>query len=359
MQQRQGSTNLALVGALIGGGLLLMFLLLNRGSGASALAGPTWQLAAITGQAPAFQGVVPPEDQGRYTIAFGDDGTFAARADCNALTGTYETTGRDAVTIVPGPSTLVACPDGSYGSLFAHALAKVTTWAIDAGELTLTTSDGGTGTFVAGSGAVTTPTEAPVESPTPTASPSPTPTPTPTPSPTPSPTPIPTLTPSLSPSPTPTAAPTASSTAQPSQTAAPTEEPTSAPTPAPTPSPTPSPGADLVGTSWQLTAITTRDPVHQGAVPEPERAKYTVAFAADGKFTAIADCNTVNGRWIATADGGLELAPASSTIVPCEEGSLGDLYVLALTNSASYAIANGGLTITLIDGGTLVFEKTP
>ena len=91
MQQRPDSTNLALVAALIGGGLLLMFLLLNRGSG-EGLVGPTWQLAAITGETPDFQGVVPPEDQARYTITFGDDGTFAARADCNALAGTFETT---------------------------------------------------------------------------------------------------------------------------------------------------------------------------------------------------------------------------------------------------------------------------
>jgi len=31
----------------------------------------------------------------------------------------------------------------------------------------------------------------------------------------------------------------------------------------------------------------------------------------------------------------------------------------ALTDSASYAIADGALTITLSDGGTLGFEATP
>ena len=102
--------------------------------------------------------------------------------------------------------------------------------------------------------------------------------------------------------------------------------------------------------------MTTRDPAHQGVVPEAERPKYTVAFAADGTFSATADCNTVNGTWTASAEGGLTIVPGASTIVACEEGSLGDLYVLALTNSASYAIANDGLTITLVDGGTLGFE---
>ena len=51
--------------------------------------------------------------------------------------------------------------------------------------------------------------------------------------------------------------------------------------------------------------------------------------------------------------------PGPSTIVPCGDGSHGDLYVLALTNSASYAIASGGLTITLDDGGTLGYEPAP
>ena len=84
-----------LIAAIIGGGLLLIFFLLNRGSGGGGLVGPTWQLAAITEQAPAFQGVIPAEDQGRYTITFGDDGTFAARADCNSMAGTYEQKGQD------------------------------------------------------------------------------------------------------------------------------------------------------------------------------------------------------------------------------------------------------------------------
>jgi hypothetical protein len=55
----------------------------------------------------------------------------------------------------------------------------------------------------------------------------------------------------------------------------------------------------------------------------------------------------------------LAIRPGPSTIVACAEGSYGDLYVLALTNSASYTVANDGLTITLRDGGTLGYEPTP
>jgi heat shock protein HslJ len=94
-------------------------------------------------------------------------------------------------------------------------------------------------------------------------------------------------------------------------------------------------------------------------VPAAERSKYTIAFAPAGIFSATADCNTVGGQWTATADGGLTIVPGPSTIVLCPEGSYGDLYVLAISNSASYVVANAALTVTLVDGGTLSYEPTP
>jgi heat shock protein HslJ len=96
--------------------------------------------------------------------------------------------------------------------------------------------------------------------------------------------------------------------------------------------------------------------VHQGVIPAADRSKYTLSFAAGGQFSAKADCNTVQGKWTATASGGLSVVPGPSTILPCPEGSLGDLYVLALSNSASYVKTPTALTITLTDGGTLGYE---
>jgi heat shock protein HslJ len=369
MQQRPVAVVIGVVVAVVIGGLAL-FAILGRGPDTGTLTGSTWQLVAITGQTPAFQGVIPAEDQTRYTIKFATDGTFSARADCNALAGTYSLRGKDGITITPGPSTLVACPDGSYGDIFAHELAKVTTWVIAGGQLTLTTADGGTGTFVAGSGAPVVPTSAsPSTSPSPPASPSPSPSASPSPTPTASPSPTPSAAPSPSPSPAPTApasaapsaaaSPTTAPTATPTTSPAPTPTPTPKPTASPTPAPTQSPGADLVGTNWQLVSITTRDPVHQGVIPVAERSKYTASFMAGGQLSAIADCNTLVGQWTATAAGGLSIVPGPSAIVPCGEGSHGDLYILALTNSASYAIASNALTVTLKDGGTLVYEPLP
>ncbi len=93
-----------------------------------------------------------------------------------------------------------------------------------------------------------------------------------------------------------------------------------------------------------------------GDVPAAERFKYTASFAQGGTFSATADCNTLVGTWTATATGGLAIVPGASSIVICGEGSYSDVYILAFTNSASYVIANNVLTITLQDGGTLVYE---
>ena len=50
-------------------------------------------------------GVVPAEAMVNYTITFNDDGTFAAKADCNQVSGTYTIEDNSVLTIVPGPST--------------------------------------------------------------------------------------------------------------------------------------------------------------------------------------------------------------------------------------------------------------
>ena len=364
-QVRRSPALLIAIGAAIVVAILLLFALLNRSNDTEGLTGRDWQLAYLAGTEPAFQGVVPAAEQPRYSITFATDGTFSGVADCNAIAGSYTTTGKDEMTINLGSSTLKVCPEGSYGSLFAHGLGTVETWAIANDELTLRTSNGGTATFVEGSGViVATPT--PTASPTPTATPTPTPTPspTPTPTPTPSPTPTPTATPTASPTPE----PSASATAKPSATPKPTEAPTATPKPTPeptpkptpTPAPTPTPGADLAGTDWQLVAYTTRDPVSQGVVPVDQRSKFTVSFAATGgTFSANADCNVVLGTWVAGPGNTLTITPGPSTTVACPDGQLGDLYILALTDTQSYALGDNGLVLTVGDQGTLVFEPLP
>ncbi len=111
----------------------------NIGGGTS-LTGKTWQWASSSGSAPGELTEVP--DPSAYTIEFKDDGTFAAKADCNQVSGSYTTGDGGAMTIVPGPSTLAACPEGSLGDLYVQGLGTVTSYAIVDKQLSLTIPDG-------------------------------------------------------------------------------------------------------------------------------------------------------------------------------------------------------------------------
>jgi heat shock protein HslJ len=115
-----------------------------QGSSTGELTGKTWTLSAVTQDVPAFQGVIPPADQGKYTIEFGTDNTFSAKADCNTVQGSYYAGSGGSLTISPGPTTLMACPEGSLGSAYTAALATTTGYTIANGQLTLKLSGGGT-----------------------------------------------------------------------------------------------------------------------------------------------------------------------------------------------------------------------
>jgi heat shock protein HslJ len=111
-------------------------------------------LATITTVNPPSQGVIPVADQSKYTITFLPNGTFSAQADCNVVNGSYQTENPAAasgsMTIIPGPSTGAACPDGSYADLYVLALTRADTYAITNGQLSLALSDGGTLGFAPG-----------------------------------------------------------------------------------------------------------------------------------------------------------------------------------------------------------------
>jgi heat shock protein HslJ len=164
--------------------------------------------------------------------------------------------------------------------------------------------------------------------------------------------------PTAKPTGAPTAKPTAAPTAKP--TAAPTAKPTAAPTTAPGATPAPSPVTGLIGKAWQLTAITEKVPAFQGVIPDAQQANYTIEFKTDGTFSAKADCNTLSGTFTTadptTASGDLTLVLGPATLAACADGSYSDLYIVALSNTASYAIANSQLTITLKDQGTLTYK---
>jgi heat shock protein HslJ len=113
-------------------------------SSGTGLTGKVWQLTAITEKVPAFQGVVPADQQASYTIEFATAGTFSAKADCNVASGQYTTTTTGGMTITPGPMTLAACPEGSLGPQYIDVLSDAASYAIASGQLTITATDGDT-----------------------------------------------------------------------------------------------------------------------------------------------------------------------------------------------------------------------
>ncbi len=119
-------------------------LIVGACSSGSSLTGKTWQLTAITEKVPAFQGVVPEAQQANYTIEFKTDGSFQAKADCNQVGGTYTTTSSGGLTITLGPSTLVACPEGSLADQYVQGLGNAASYAIANNQLTITLKDEGT-----------------------------------------------------------------------------------------------------------------------------------------------------------------------------------------------------------------------
>ena len=64
-----------------------------------------------------------PEDPSRYTIEFADDGTATIQADCNQVRADYVANEDDStLSITPGASTKVACPEDSLDSEFMRDL---------------------------------------------------------------------------------------------------------------------------------------------------------------------------------------------------------------------------------------------
>ena len=111
---------------------------------------------------------------------------------------------------------------------------------------------------------------------------------------------------------------------------------------------------DLGGTSWQLVKFQGGD----GAVLTPDdKAKYTVAFGADGTVNVRFDCNRGRGGWKSSGKNQVEFGPMALTRAMCPPGSLHDHFVKQWPYVCSYVIKNGNLFLSLMaDGGIYEFE---
>ncbi len=111
-----------------------------------ALTGTTWQWVSTTDP----NGVTVVTDPASYTILFNTDGTANIQADCNSVGASYTTADSSSISIVLGPSTLVACPEGSLDQQFLAGLSNAAIYFFEEGELYMDMqADGGTLRFEA------------------------------------------------------------------------------------------------------------------------------------------------------------------------------------------------------------------
>jgi para-nitrobenzyl esterase len=117
------------------------------------------------------------------------------------------------------------------------------------------------------------------------------------------------------------------------------------------------PQASLVGlggTSWQLVSFQGGD----GTVLMPDdKAKYTIAFVADGNVNVQFDCNRGRGTWTSPGPNQLQFGPLALTRAMCPPGSLHDHIVRQWPFVRSYTMKDTHLFLSLMaDGGSYEFE---
>jgi heat shock protein HslJ len=114
-----------------------------------------WPEPDLTGQVWQWVSLTTPLDEtavanpASYTILFNEDGSANIKADCNVVAASYTLDG-SAISITPGPTTLVACPEDSLGEQFTANLSAAAIYFFLNGDLYLDLfASSGTMRFVA------------------------------------------------------------------------------------------------------------------------------------------------------------------------------------------------------------------
>ncbi len=104
------------------------------------LVGTTWEWVSLVDAA----GQTTATDPARYTITFNDGDVANVVADCNTVIANYFTDGAN-ITIEPGITSLVACPEDTQDQLFVNSLSSASSYVVEDGELFITlVGDSGT-----------------------------------------------------------------------------------------------------------------------------------------------------------------------------------------------------------------------
>jgi len=108
----------------------------------------------------------------------------------------------------------------------------------------------------------------------------------------------------------------------------------------------------LTNIPWQW--VSTTDPA-QGTVAVKDPARYVILFKEDGTAGIQADCNSVQATY--TAEGNnISITPDASTLAACPPDSLESQFLAHLTNVVIFFIEGGNLYLDLqVDSGTMRF----
>jgi heat shock protein HslJ len=106
-------------------------------------------------------------------------------------------------------------------------------------------------------------------------------------------------------------------------------------------------GNPLSGTSWQLVKFQGPD---ESFTPD-DRSKYTIKFGSNGRVTARVDCNRASTTWRVAANGKLDFGSWSRTSAKCGPGSLHDQIVNDGADVRNFAIKDGHLFLSGMEGG--------
>ena len=107
-------------------------------------------------------------------------------------------------------------------------------------------------------------------------------------------------------------------------------------------------GDPLSGTSWQLVKFQGSDDT---TFAPDDKSKYTIKFGTNGRVTARVDCNRASTSWRVTANDRLEFGSWSRTNAKCGPGSLHDRIVTEGAAVRNFAIKDGHLFLSGMEGG--------
>ncbi len=110
----------------------------------------------------------------------------------------------------------------------------------------------------------------------------------------------------------------------------------------------------LAGTTWRLEQLRGAD---GASTVSADAARYTLSFTGDGGVSMQLDCNRGNGTWTSGGDGEVSITPLAVTRAFCGEGSLDTRIARDIGSVRSYQRDGAQLTLTMSDGGALVWQR--